>query len=447
MYLTLYPNSELRARVAAPVARQRRAGRAIFVGAQRSYLSIVENLRHSFGDSPFKPPRPEGGRVGYGADPSPRAFSVRSRRMIARSGGALGGRGGRECTLFLTGTLPGSTSEAMRAISKWSAWICHELVSKIPRIAGVKPSECDYLWVWEWQKRGALHWHGVFEFNNKSEARKVHAKFKRLWIRIMESVGQKEGIDIAAKNEFESHSRDYKVWRTRPEWARKNPARYLAKYMAKAVSPKGEKGETFYPSRWYSVSRSLLLKMRKGTVYACVPRPKGCDHTTVVAADLELIERLFGLSNSVKQFPDKVKSGYTFVFYFPEERHQEVRDIMRSFEKGELEDFVRFGSTSRPIYYGLAECSKHSFLLERLLDDVGPYYKSVYDSWVSGQQVPDEDVFWLDHYAHQILHRQGWSYRGQPPERSGAGLPGQSAAKIDPPTPPIPDFEQPSFYP
>jgi len=317
----------------------------------------------------------------------------------------------------------------------------------IPGIAGIKPTECDYLWVWEWQKRGALHWHGVFEFNNKNEAKKVYAKFKSLWIRIMESVGRREGVDIAAKDAFESHSGDYEVWRTRPEWARKNPARYLAKYMAKAVSPKGKEGEVFYPSRWYSVSRSLLLKVRESTMYASVPRPEGVDHTEVTPADLELIEKLFGLSNSVKQFPDKVKSGYTFVFYFSEENHQKVREIMRDFDPGELEDFVRFGSTQRRVFYGLREIALHPVFLERLLEDVGSYYRVIYRSWACGEQVPDSELFWLDHYAHQILHRAGWTYRGQPPERSGAGLPGQGPAKIDSPEPPLPDIEQSSLFP
>ena len=152
MLVTLYPNNELRIRLMATPLRSRHcsSGRRNFPAEAESLsLSIDENLRsESLRDSFDIPPPPP---RGYGTSPIGVDFSVRARRTIARAGGCFGSLGGRESTVFLTGTIPGGTQDAFRAVSDWSAWIVHELMTHLPRLGGLAGHEYQFVWVWEWQ--------------------------------------------------------------------------------------------------------------------------------------------------------------------------------------------------------------------------------------------------------------------------------------------------------
>lgn len=447
MLITLYPNNEIRARIPRPVltSRPRREAREMVVPA--SILSIAEKLQQKCPDA-IAPPSPEKtGRVGYGVKPRLREFSVYARRKIARAGGLLGQPLARPSTLFLTGTLPGSTDEAMAAISCQSSWIVHRLLTGLPRLWGGKPSDAKWIWVWEFQKRGALHWHCVVQLPSRLQSERIRSGFHSLWVSVLLGAGKRSGVDIAARHEGGTWLDSTDVWRTEAAPARKNPARYLAKYMSK-IKIDGRVSSEYPPTRWYGLSRNLHRELPWATYGVQTSTKTGhADCVVDESVDLPLLSVLESLSNCSRHFPDKVGDGYTFVFYVPEEKRDEVVRIMRGFEPGELEDQIRFGGTSRPVYYGLRECAAHPWLLERLLLDVGMYYRCVYESWANGDRVPDSELFWLDHYAHQILHRAGWTYRGQPPERSVVGLPGQSSATMESSDPVPESYDQSSLFP
>lgn len=447
MLLTVYPNNEIRARIPVPPLTKRREG-----GARRwrrpetLNLSIVEKLR-SENESPFAPPPTPRDRVGYGGLPSPRQFTLRARRLIARCGGALGSLGGRESTLFLTGTLPGSLEGAFRAMAAHSAWIVHELLTHLPRLGGVKSADLNTIWVWEWQKRGALHWHCVLEAPSSEAARKIHEGFKALWIRVIESVGKKASVDMAAKNSEYTHAGDYGVWRTRSEYARKNPARYLSKYVGKIKSLPGSDGE-YFPSRWYGISRRLHSLCRDMTLSVSThSASKIPDSEFVEELDASVLERLFGLCNRVVHFPDKVRDGYTFVFYVPEEKREEIMEVARGFCRGELKRVVISNSGRPKNYQALEAIAKRRCLLERFMGDLGQYYLALYSDWRGGLHVPEEELFWLEHYASELLFRAGYGYQVKCPKEAERHLTGQSGTIMEPPSGADRDWTQFSLLP
>lgn len=447
MLLTLYPNNELRARVCAPPLSRRRQGGARRWKPSPLNLSIVENLRRDFPEA-FNPPvEPSIDRPGYGGLPTLRAFSLRARRTIVRAGALIGRGESRLSTLFLTGTLPGGTEAALEAISRYSSWIVHEIMTVLPRLAGLKPSDLRVIWVWEWQKRGALHWHGIVEAPTRDRAKLIFDGFKSLWIRILESVGRRLKIDIAERAEGGTHACDHDLWRTRAEWARKNPSRYLAKYLGK-LKTGTEIAQRFPPCRWYQVSRRLLLEAREETVSVSTATSRGgVDHEVNPEVDLPLLEKLFGLSHKSTHFPDKVRAGYTFVFYVNDENRKIVEELMQEFGRGEAKNFIKYGSRKKPTYYGLQRLGSYPDLIERFVNDLGSYYRGLYSDWVAGLEVPEEELFWLDHYAHRILHVAGLGYQVKAPEEAKRALTSQNGPKLEVGEGLDAEVEQTSFYP
>lgn len=447
MQITLYPNNELRARVTTPPFSKR----AVFDRrklAEAPILSIVENLRLIDEDIFRREKNSPEERPGYGGSPKLRDFSLYGRRKIVRSGALIGVGDRRDRTLFLTGTLPGGTDEALRAISDYSAWIVHQLLTVVPRLGRVKSADCKIIWVWEWQDRGALHLHAICEFPTREAAKRVFEGFKGLWIQLLESVGDRCGIDIAARRDFGSHSGDYDKWRTRAEWSRKNPSRYLAKYISR-LKPKAAICLNYPPSRWYGVSRSLHSELREKTVVALTSDVTGVpDYRLGGDYDIELIERLFSLSHTTRHFPDKVRDGYTFVFYLNDVDRTFVENLMKSMRgKQEMDPLSLNKLARRKRYPYLDVILIHPRANANFLADIGDFSRELLEIWYEGDEIPDYELEFLNSFAATCLINAGCIDQVTPPERSGAGLTGLKADKIETDTPPLPSFDQPSLFP
>ena len=447
MQLTLYPNSELRARITAPPL-VRRGGASGVRMAESPVLSIVEKLR-SESESPFKSPSDRSPvRPGYGRKPRLTEFSLYGRRKIVRAGALIGLEDKRESTLFLTGTLPGGTDEALTAISEYSSWVVHELLTHLPRIARVGVNDCKFLWVWEWQKRGALHLHAVCEFPTREASERVHDGFKDLWIRVLETVGRKSGCDIAARRDVGTHAGDYDVWRTRSEWARKNPSRYLAKYLAK-TKKSAKFCEDYPPTRWYGISRALHSLLREKTVYAMTSSVTGIpDHRLGGDYDLALIEKLFQKSHLTRQFPDKIRDGYTFVFYLRDEEVSAVKDLLLSINEDQSMRIAREKMEAPKASYEYLEViPRYLRTNSQFLASIGEYARDLLEVWYDGGEIPGFELVFLNNFAEYCLVSAGVLDRITPPKRSGVGLMGQSVGRMESLPAPFMENEQQSLFP
>jgi hypothetical protein len=447
MQLTLYPNNELRARVtAAPLSRRIDDNRPT-PEAESLNLSIVENLRSDCPTDFFRPEKNVSDRPGYGFAPKPRAFSLYARRKIVRTGALLGLGEARPRTLFLTGTLPGGTEAAMKALSDYSSWAVHELLTHIPRLWGGSAIECRFIWVWEWQERGALHWHCVLECPSDDAARAVSVGFRALWVRVIEGVGRKASVDMAERLEGGTWADCPEVWRVEVEPSRKNPARYLAKYLSKAKQPKGS--DRFYPpTRWYGASRSLHIELRDKTLVSSTSFKSGVpDYRVDGEIDLGLIERLFGFSHLSRQFPDRVRDGFTFVFYIREEHVAEVRGIMK-----EYYDNDSVTNSSKEILkvlcpWGLIYVADRSYLCERFLGELGEFYSCLFEAWRSSGEVDPLELSIMENHAKDFLVRCGVKVPSQGALSDSVPLTGRESDKLGSSVPPSDGIDQASLFP
>lgn len=199
-------------------------------------------------------------RAGYGCLGRSSAFSNLSRRTLLRAGAAMQrGHPANEC-LFLTTTIPGSTSASFRAIAEWSGFAVQRLKAWI----GKRVKENLSLYVWEWQRRGALHLHYVVHVENPDLRQYIQENLQAQWIRILDAISCNSGVDVYAKSAGFTHSANKSVVQCRAEVCKYSIAGYLAKYLGKGSNSTSVPSRLkFTPSRWYGVSRPLHALIRK----------------------------------------------------------------------------------------------------------------------------------------------------------------------------------------
>lgn len=202
-------------------------------------------------------------RSGFGAAPKPTLFGLRAKRTLLRAGAALDRCAIAGETVLLTGTLPGSTPSAMEALANWSAYIVHRLKAWIAKRVAAKMD----MYVWELQKRGALHLHYVVWIPGNLARTYILQGFKRQWTVLLKEISARSGVDVFERDRGGSWKDKPDVVQARAEIVTKSVAAYLAKYLGKTsnVGKGFEAARGFFPSRWWSVSRPLHAELRRQT--------------------------------------------------------------------------------------------------------------------------------------------------------------------------------------
>lgn len=423
MLVTVYPNGEVRAGFGnvRPVPH-RDLGRA-------SPLTCLSSktCTGSDGSTSDRVRRP-----GYGELSKVRRFSLYARRMLARAGGCFAPASeGR--LVFLTGTLPGGTQDAMRSLAEWSSWAVHLLLTKLFRAIGVKQSEVLWEWVWEFQKRGALHWHMAVELPSVELAQGVIAEFRSVWCTVLRGVDSRVDCDLFERAEGGSHRHDDSVWRVDAQIARSSPSQYLSKYLSK--DPTVEGGQNLYsPTRWYGCSRLLNQRLREETVVRWVPPPDGCPSKLCAVSEhiLELIQRS---CQKVIAFGQQYREAVTVVGYLVQEKRQEFMSEIKKIPSDlKSSEFVRSASSAiyRRIPASIRIMATRPDWTERFLNDIGAYHRDQFQNLWNGRFVDGQEVAYLNHAAEVVLHLAGGiASDGIPPEQSGAGLKSDRQKKLE----------------
>lgn len=172
---------------------------------------------------------------------------------------------------FVTLTLPGSTEDAYDAISRWSGYLANRVLQVVRR------SVPDALWfyAWELQKRGALHMHLFIGLPKAFEADNLFGGIRAVWYGALESVGEKDGVDM-----FRHREGDYctasQYWQFDAQEVTKSPAAYISKYVSKcahapSTSRERDSGEyQYYPARWSGMSKALRALVEENRFRYCM---------------------------------------------------------------------------------------------------------------------------------------------------------------------------------
>lgn len=189
---------------------------------------------------------------GWGFAAKPTSFTRNARHRLLEAGAVIDNEFGRNC-YEVTLTLPGSGNEAYQTLANWTGWMCDRLLREVRR----NTITSHWFYVWEWQKRGALHLHFAIAGSDMTEVKKVAQGLEYMWFELLLELEQKTGVELFRKN------RDI-TWRNKPEKWRshvlpvyKSVAAYFSKYAGKSANSQPKHGCTFYPARWWGSSRAV----------------------------------------------------------------------------------------------------------------------------------------------------------------------------------------------
>lgn len=316
--LEYYPNNEVRfsVRLAPPAPRHEdpvdpETGEVIEPPPLAQPLTLARNSK------------PEGlvrsgPAPGYGGIPRSSRFGLNAKRSLLRAGGAIDRlvKSPRE-VIFLTGTLPGSTPEAIEAMARYSAFALHRLKAWINKHV---PHKKDF-YCWELQRRGALHLHYAVVVTEQSVRRRIIDGFAGQWYRILERISDESGVDLFGRS-------GGGTWRGQPERCQfyaqeveKSVAAYLSKYCSKDAGKVADGVRAYPPTRWWGVSRPLQEFCRElSGKYHREARYRG----RLMAIFEDVFHILSSAANKCHEYREKHMDGSVVVAYLPREVHTEI---------------------------------------------------------------------------------------------------------------------------
>lgn len=165
---------------------------------------------------------------------------------------------------IVTLTLPGSTADAYAALASWSGYIGDRLF----RILRKEKSGVRWFYVWELQKRGALHMHLCI--TSKSPEQSLHLGWLIVdkWKEVLADVRCKSGVDLFLHSSG-NRCTIKRLWQNDVQQCKRSIAAYFSKYASKETqsAKKGFDGKAvkhpYYPSRWWGCQRQLRQEIEQ----------------------------------------------------------------------------------------------------------------------------------------------------------------------------------------
>lgn len=301
--------------------------------------------------------------------------------------------------LFITLTHPGSTDESFRALAEWSGYVVHRLKAWIARYC---PSNYSF-YCWEWQKRGALHLHYVLHCPDCGIFKFLQRNAKDEWIRLIDSVCQRSGIDLWGKADGSSWAAYKSVVRVEAARVRKSVACYLSKYLSKGGDQEcGPSLQRFFPSRWYGISRALRERVKALTYTA-----EGRSYRTYRAARLffdDWLARLEPIAGVKRYYSLGSTTGKLAILLLDRECGQRVLcELLREKNMLNSDQAGEFAVYRRVVLEGLSCLERNKLSQSLFLDFCSPYAKSVLNRLSASDSVSMDDLeHLLDSLAYSL---------------------------------------------
>lgn len=278
--------------------------------------------------------------TGWGIRPSPRKFSHRAGQKIRECGAMIDRASGYEPSLcrVVTLTLAGDTPEAFRALSDYSGYAINRLFQPIRLLDRAKTS---WFFVWEHQKRGALHLHIALFHPDRDESKRCGDRIISKWIEVLKSIQEKSGVDMFIRRDRKSYVEPDK-WQNLNQEMRRSCGGYFSKYAGKTSFTEENSyvhkwAKVYPPSRFWGSSKNLKEMCREFSYEEILAIGEGIEEK-----HKEIIEFLL-LFNPVKYqeyawkkdivdshgWKVTISEGKCECFYLPVGRFAELLEMLR----------------------------------------------------------------------------------------------------------------------
>lgn len=190
---------------------------------RRQYLDIIKKSQHC-----------KRRERSWGKKQTKKTFTRNARKKILCAGAVVDKECAKESTYEVTTTIPGSGMDVFDCVARWSGWIINRQAQIIRRYEK-KGWNIYWFFVWEHQKRGALHQHWCIGVDGHPNiAREIAKKIRDKWFELLIELSEKESIDLFKRKGILG------TWRNKPQqWqshileVKKSVAAYFSKYCSK----------------------------------------------------------------------------------------------------------------------------------------------------------------------------------------------------------------------
>lgn len=172
--------------------------------------------------------------LGYGSVQRLKRFSASAKQRILEAGSVVDKHTKRESQREVTVTIPGSGWDVYDVVSRYSGYIVNRMTQIVRRLEA-EGYKLYWFFVWEHQKRGALHQHWCIASDEPPEfVQNVGRLLVAKWYQLLEELSVKTGIDLfKKKGSFGTWRYSPKKWQCRVNPIRKSVAAYFSKYCSK----------------------------------------------------------------------------------------------------------------------------------------------------------------------------------------------------------------------
>ena len=272
----------------------------------------------------------------------PKKFGAKQGHKIRESGAALDilCNGQPSKARVVTLTLPADTCEAKKAIAAYSGYAINRIFQPVRR----DYPECNnWFFVWEYQRRGALHLHIAIYHDDNQTSKQIGDRLIETWHDVLVDIGFKANCCM-----FTSKKKDRCTIRSLHQNVnqemKKSCGGYFSKYAAKGENGKErikmERWSKLYsPSRFWGSSQSIKVIVRENSFSFSLELLNGSEAMELYEFCLNFLTDRTLLHYGEYDFKKEIENddgkrtiaeGFRQNFYIPSDDYQELLLIFRS---------------------------------------------------------------------------------------------------------------------
>jgi hypothetical protein len=196
----------------------------------------------------------------------PKSFAKISGQKLRECGAAMDilCRGNLEECWEVCLTLPANHEEAFVALSKNTYFATHRIFSYLKK---QYHGEVSWFYVWEYQKRGALHLHMAVHHRASLLLPTICSDIKRAWIRILQDIGEMENTCMFTDKSLKKCVMP-EQWQMHSAQIRKGVGAYFSKYAGKEESKQSWYCQKYPISRFWGSSKQIKKVISENSVTA-----------------------------------------------------------------------------------------------------------------------------------------------------------------------------------
>ena len=278
-------------------------------------------------------------KKGYGTTPTIKYFSHKSGQKIRETGvviDRLCGAQVNKCRV-VTLTLPSSDSKAYQAISDYSGYAVNRLFQIVRRDHEL----AHWFYVYEHQKRGALHLHICVYHDDPQVSEQIGIALCAKWVEVLQDIGKRSGVNMLFSKGFNRTCEPHEI-QLDNQAMRLGCGAYFSKYASKNSGKfqndiNSINARKYPPSSFWGRSRELAKECERQSFRFSFEGLMEDDAEGFEAEALELLSHSkvvlshsFGFNKEIElgdEFGNgklTICEGYTQVFYVSPEDYQSL---------------------------------------------------------------------------------------------------------------------------